>query len=183
MEESLYIEYDVDKNPYIKKITDDRVINITGESGGGKSYYSKRYDSKEGYIVIDTDVVFSDKCIKSQECVEVRKLFLNDTKQILTKDFDRFYKGVLELFKDREEMLVIDSACFINIKDLSLLKGEIVIIRTSALTSYQRILSRWRERNPNATDEEYQEYAQKKKYLFSSYTCMNYFIEKIEELP
>lgn len=32
----LLIELDIDKEPYIKKITDDKIINLTGESGSGK---------------------------------------------------------------------------------------------------------------------------------------------------
>ena len=33
---------------------DDNVINLTGESGSGKSYYSTKYKNDGNYIVIDT---------------------------------------------------------------------------------------------------------------------------------
>ena len=33
---NLFIELNVDKEPYIKKLTVDNVINLTGESGSGK---------------------------------------------------------------------------------------------------------------------------------------------------
>ena len=36
----LYISLYVDKDPYIKTLTEDKIINITGESGSGKSYYT-----------------------------------------------------------------------------------------------------------------------------------------------
>ena len=40
----------VDKDPYIKNITEDKIINITGESGSGKSYYTNKYLNDDDYI-------------------------------------------------------------------------------------------------------------------------------------
>lgn len=57
----LLISRFIDKEPYIKVLTDDKVINITGESGSGKSYFSNKYINDDNYIIIDTDIVFSDK--------------------------------------------------------------------------------------------------------------------------
>lgn len=36
----LYKKSDFPEKQYIKEFTTDKVINITGESGSGKSYYS-----------------------------------------------------------------------------------------------------------------------------------------------
>lgn len=33
MDRDLLVELDVDKEPYVKIFTDDKIINITGESG------------------------------------------------------------------------------------------------------------------------------------------------------
>ena len=57
----IFISETIDKEPYIKDITDDRIINLTGESGSGKSYFSNKYINDNNYIVIDTDIVFSNK--------------------------------------------------------------------------------------------------------------------------
>ena len=39
----LLISQYIDEEPYIKDITNDKVINITGESGSGISYFSDKY--------------------------------------------------------------------------------------------------------------------------------------------
>ncbi len=39
MDRDLLVELDVDKEPYIKVLTDDKIINITGESGSRKKLY------------------------------------------------------------------------------------------------------------------------------------------------
>lgn len=54
---NLLISRTVDKETYIKTITNDRVINVTGESGSGKSYFCNKYNNDNKYIVIDTDIV------------------------------------------------------------------------------------------------------------------------------
>ena len=51
----------VDKNPYTKILSEDKVINLTGESGSGKSYFSDKWKDNDNYIIIDTDIVFCDK--------------------------------------------------------------------------------------------------------------------------
>ena len=48
----LLISRFIDKDPYIKDLTNDKIINITGESGSGKSYFSDRYIKDDNYIVI-----------------------------------------------------------------------------------------------------------------------------------
>ena len=83
----LYIEIDKDKEPYYKKISDDKVINLTGESGSGKSYFSNQWKDDKNYIIIDTDIVFSDTESDNMESVELRKLFQNKSKDYLIHNF------------------------------------------------------------------------------------------------
>ena len=71
---SIYIDEKISKEPYMKKISDDKVINITGESGSGKSYYTKQFINNDKYIVIDTDLIFSDM-EANEEILELRKIF------------------------------------------------------------------------------------------------------------
>ena len=91
---SIYIDEKISKEPYIKKLSDDKVINITGESGSGKSYYTKQFINNDKYIVIDTDLIFSDMKA-NEETLELRKIFKNDSKEILFNDFDNFYLKIL----------------------------------------------------------------------------------------
>lgn len=49
-----------DKPDYIKKITDDEIINVFGSVGSGKSTYAKQFINNNKYIVIGLDSVYND---------------------------------------------------------------------------------------------------------------------------
>lgn len=172
----------IDKEPYIKNLTNDKVINITGESGSGKSYFSDKYIKDNNYIVIDTDVVFSDKLSDNKESVELRTIFSDKPKDYLITNFDDFYIKVLDYFKDRNKTIVIDSAQYRNIKDYSILKGKIIVMRTSINTCYERVLNRWKSITKNYTEEEFKKYAERKKGMFSWYKGLNRFLEEIDKM-
>jgi hypothetical protein len=52
---NLDISICVSKEPYEKILTEDNIINITGQSGSGKSTYTTKFLNDDNYIVIDTD--------------------------------------------------------------------------------------------------------------------------------
>ena len=176
------ISLSVDKEPYIKDITKDKVINLTGESGSGKSYFSGKYMKDDNYIVIDTDVVFSNGITENAECLKLREVFKDETKDILFTDFDSCYQKILNHFKDSNKTIVIDSAQFRNIKDYSILKGKVIVMRTSIDTCYKRVLNRFNIKNPNATDVEREKFANKKLGMYKWYKSLNKFLEKIDRL-
>lgn len=72
----------VNKDIYIKELTKDKTINITGESDSGKSFYSNKYLNDNNYIVIDTDMIFSEKTTNNEDILQIRKLFKNRKKMI-----------------------------------------------------------------------------------------------------
>ena len=41
-DDKIIIDESIDKEPYIKELTNDNVINVTGETGSGKSFYSSK---------------------------------------------------------------------------------------------------------------------------------------------
>ncbi len=178
----LLISRFVDKEPYIKELTKDKVINLTGESGSGKSYFSKDYINDENYIVIDTDMVFNNDATDNKELLQIRELFKNEAKDILNNDFDKFYLKVLDHFKDSDKTLVIDSAQYRNIKDVSLLKGQIIVIRTSIEKCYQRCIDRWLSSRKEYTQEEKEKYMEKKSGMFRWYKSLNEFLKKVDKL-
>ena len=182
IQSSVDINLYIDKEPYIKDMTDDKVINITGESGSGKSYFSDKYIKDNNYIVIDTDVVFSDRPSDNKESVELRTVFSDKPKDYLITNFDDFYIKVLEYFKDSNKTIVIDSAQYRNIKDYSILKGQLIVMRTSINTCYERVLNRWKNITKNFTDEEFKKYAERKKGMFSWYKGLNRFLEEIDKM-
>ena len=182
IQSSVDINLYIDKEPYIKDMTDDKVINITGESGSGKSYFSDKYIKDNNYIVIDTDVVFSDRPSDNKESVELRTVFSDKPKDYLITNFDDFYIKVLDYFKDSNKTIVIDSAQYRNIKDYSILKGQLIVMRTSINTCYERVLNRWKNITKNFTDEEFKKYAERKKGMFSWYKGLNRFLEEIDKM-
>ena len=173
----------IDKESYIKDLSNDKVINITGESGSGKSYFSDKYIKDDNYIVIDTDVVFSDRPSDNRESIELRSVFSDKPKDYLFTNFDEFYLKVLDYFKDSNKTIVIDSAQYRNIKDYSILKGQLIVMRTSIETCYERTLNRYKNiMKDNFNEEDFQKYANKKKGMFSWYKGLNRFLEEVDKM-
>ena len=103
---NILIELNIDKEPYIKNITNDKIINLTGESGSGKSYYTNQYKDNKEYIIIDTDILFSNQETKDKYILDLRKIitsnFNADIKNILIPHFDECYKIILDYFKESD---------------------------------------------------------------------------------
>jgi len=181
--EKLYITESIDKDPYIKHITDDNILNLTGESGSGKSTAAMKYHGDPNCIIIDTDQVFGNhKKDKNNEelynylCKKYVKL------PDLCSEFDKVYTEIVNYYKDKDKMIIIDSAQFRNMSDVSLLKGDIIIIRTCINTCYQRCIDRFKNNKPNATFEELSAYCTKKKNIYKWYHKLNSFIDKVDKL-
>ena len=181
----ILIDLKIDKEPYIKTITDDKVINLTGESGSGKSYFTNQFKGNDEYIIIDTDILFSNKEVENKYIIDLRakisSTFNEELKSILIPHFDVCYKIILDHFKDTNKTIIIDSAQYRNLKDISLLKGRIIIMRTSIDTCYKRCIERFDSKFPNATDEERKKYIDKKKAIYKWYESLNNFILRVEE--
>ena len=182
---NLLISRFIDKDIYSKVLTSDRVINITGESGSGKSYYSKKYMNDDNYVVIDTDVVFGNAKANNKYEEELHNKVLTkfgSDNSILCTNFDECYLFMLECLKDVDKTVVIDSAQYRNVKDVNILKGEIIIVRTSIETCYQRCINRYKERYSDASTEEIEKYSNKKRAVFKWYYAINRLLERLEKI-
>ncbi len=187
---NLLISRFVDKEPYIKKITDDKIINLTGQSGSGKSYYAKEHFNSEDYVTIDTDEIFSDKRFSKTSGInkELGIMFREKYKELpnLTEQFDMIYDDILDYCKNIDKTIVIDCAVFHCIKDINKLKGTVIVIRTCIDTCYKRTISRWidnhKKQNSDYTNEELEKFKNKKKGIYSWYNGSNEFLGKIDKL-
>ena len=184
----LSISINVDKEPYIKSLTDDMVINITGESGSGKSTYTNKYLNNDDYVVIDTDEIKGNRPTNNQNSLEFRR-FLKDKygENIpdICESFNVIYKDILDYYKDTDKTLVIDSAQFRNLRteeDLKLLKGKIIVMRTSIDECYNRCISRWKSIMKDYTIEELEKYKKKKIGMYKWYKSLNIFIENVNKI-
>lgn len=183
--DNIFIELNNSKEPYYKKISNDKIINITGESGSGKSTYVKNNFNSDEYLVIDTDVVFGDRETSNDIEKGLQELVHNkftNYRELLCSDFDTCYKFILDNTKELDKTIIIDSAQYRNIKDINLIKGEIIVIRTSIDECYNRCIGRYLSIKPNATLEELSKYKEKKKGMYSWYLALNTFLEKIDKM-
>lgn len=180
--EKLYIQEDIDKDPYMRHISDDLVLNITGESGSGKSTLTKQYKDDENCIVIDTDQVFGKH--EADKYNQELKEYLNSKYETidLIKDFDTFYKETLEYFKNSNKLIIIDSAQLRYLKDLSLLKGDLIVLRTCINTCYERCINRFKENKKEASYDEIAAFSSRKKGMYSWYHNLNKFLDKVDKI-
>ena len=167
----------VDKEPYIKDLTNDKIINLTGQSGSGKSTYANEHFNSSEYLIVDTDEILSEHRFENSNGINKKlgKYFRSKYKELPNcgDDFDLIYTEILEYCKKYDKTIVIDCAQFHCIKDINLLKGKIVIIRTCIDTCYNRTISRFKDNNPNYTNEELEKYMEKKKSIFKWYKFSN----------
>jgi len=176
---SLYVT----KKPYIKEITNDKVINLTGQSGSGKSTYAKQNFDNELYVIVDTDEILSEKRFLRSSGInrQLGIMFRNKYEILpnLADDFDLIYKDILDYCSKLDKIIVIDCAQFHCLKDINILKGKIIIIRTDIDTCYKRCIERFKSNNPNAMLDEIKKYSEKKKLLYKWYKYSNEFIRKV----
>ena len=167
-----------DKQPLIKKLTEDNIINLTGESGSGKSTFAQNYN--KDFIIVDTDVIFGNQQPTKIYEIELKDYFQSkyqdNFKTTLYTNFDEIYDDILKYFSQEKRTIVIDSAQFRNIKNVRKLKGTVIILRTSIKTCLSRCIIRY---HPEATKQEVIDYANHKKEMLKSSKYLNDFIEKI----
>ena len=180
--DKLYITIDIDKEPYVKYITDDRVLNVTGESGSGKTTFLNDFKNNNNFIIIDTDLLNKEN--NNKYIKELTAYLMNKYKKIPStiNEFDILYKEILDYYKDYDKIIVIDSAQFRNLHDLSLLKGEIIILRTCINNCYERCLERYKKTNPNTSYEDFSSYSSHKKEMYKWYHSLNNFIDKVDKI-
>jgi len=186
IQDPLNISLYVSKEPYEKELTSDNVINLTGQSGSGKSYYAKENFSSDEYLVVDTDDIFSEHRYLNSSGInkELGDYFRAKYSNLpnLGDDFDLIYQDILDYCSKYDKTLVIDCAQFHCIKDISLLKGKIVIMRTCIDTCYNRCIDRYKKGNPDATKEDIYKYSERKKSIFKWYKSSNEFISKVDNI-
>ena len=191
------IDETVDKAPYYKKISDDKVINITGEGGSGKSTIASKYKKDDNYIVVDYDLIMLNPEEGTIE-YELRQLLLNKYGEVLFKginelgldkvkeNFTTMYTEIINYLSKKEtnKTIVLDGSQLRFINDVQVIKGEVFVLRPSIQTCISQSVKRYIQKNPQATIEQIQEYTQKRtNILYQLNPLMNELLIKVSTLP
>jgi hypothetical protein len=88
-----------DKKDYIKKLTDDDIINVIGTKGSGKTTTSLKYINNDDYIVINCDRLLElpENNIKEDaELPTIRKMLIDKYGKIVEgKEFIDSYNDII----------------------------------------------------------------------------------------
>ena len=100
---NLDINLFISKEPYVKQLTNDKIINLTGQSGSGKSTYANNNFNSNEYEIIDTDEIFNEVRYEKSSGLNKKlgEYFREkyDTLPNLMNDFDLIYNEILEYCK------------------------------------------------------------------------------------
>lgn len=136
--------------------------------------------------MIDTDEITRDTNTSNKNCIEFREYLkkkYNDNIPDICNEFSVIYNDILDYYKDTDKTLVIDSAQFRNLRtenEIKLLKGKIIILRTSVNKCYKRVIDRWKKINENYTEDDLIKYQNKKLGMYKWYKSLNEFIKNID---
>jgi len=180
------IDLYIDKEPLIFDISEDDIINVTGETGSGKSTYVKEHFNNDNYEIVETDQLFNEKKNDNPFLIKIRK-------EIFKKYYDEHYPGGYNLkinfnhfneclkiiLKNKnEKTLVIDSGQYRHLKNYDLLKGKLIIIRTSVTESINRACIRFLKNHKNPKEEDIELHKIKKYTAYELYKKFNTLIIK-----
>ena len=179
------IDLFVNKEPLIFNISNDNIINIAGETGSGKSTYVKENFNNDNYEIVETDQLFNENN-NNPFLIKIRK-------EIFKKYSDEHYPGGYNLrinfnhFNEclkiilnhkNNKTLVIDSGQYRHLKNYDLLKGKLIIIRTSVTESINRACMRFLKLKENPTKEEIEIHKIKKYTAYEMHKKINTLIIK-----
>ncbi len=180
----LDIEINKYKEPYIKQLTDDNIVNLTGQSGAGKSTFAREKFDSLNYEIIDTDDIFNDKRFENAIGLnrDLGEYFRDKYEELpnLNDDFDLIYTDIIAYCKNIDKTIVIDCALFHSCKDIRILKGKMIILRTDIDTCYKRVVSRWINVHRQYTQDDLNAYMERKKAIYKWYLGSNEFIRRID---
>jgi hypothetical protein len=186
-----------DKNDYIKKISNDNIINVTGEKGSGKSYFGSVKDNDETCIVIHLDQVFSpDTSNNYNYSKEIREILINKFGKTLNPDDNfenKYYPVIVEYLNKKGKTGYIEGGSISEIQNISNIVGTVIVKRTGVIKCFIRAVKR-DYNNEYFMKEEIKRHGKfakitrlykvikRRKKIFKTYHHIEHFIEKLELL-
>lgn len=183
------MNYGIDENEnkklYYRKLTNDKVINITGEGGAGKSTLCEAFRKRDDCVVVDLDLVsINNKRVGTLEyelvCMLIEKygteLFSKPKRSVnksgsiiddeavmaVKKSFSIIYPEVVNYLKQSGKTVVVDGSQLRFIDDSSKIQGEFIVIRTSLKNCINQSLKRWRTHHPDDDENKANKYLEER---------------------
>lgn len=96
-----------DRKDYIKKMTNDDVINVIGTKGSGKTTSTLKYINDDNYIVINCDRLYempTDKVVEDKYLTEIKDFLKNKYGKICEgEEFVKCYNDILDFIKSKKK--------------------------------------------------------------------------------
>ena len=135
-----------DRKDYIKKLTNDNVINVIGTKGSGKTTSTLKYINDDDYIVINCDRLFempTDKIIEDKYLTEIKNMLKKKYGKINEgEEFINCYNDILDFVNKKKKKTLIEGNVIYDIKPITLLKGTIIVKRTGIIKCFIRAIKR-----------------------------------------
>ena len=120
-----------DRKDYIKKLTNDNVINIIGTKGSGKTTSTLKYINDDDYIVINCDRLYempTDKIVEDKYLTEIKNMLKKKYGKIFEgEEFINCYNDILDFINKKKKKALIEGNVIYDIKPITLLKGTIIL--------------------------------------------------------
>ena len=135
-----------DRPDYIKKLSDDDIINVIGTKGSGKTTSANKYISNADYMVINCDRLYdmpTDSELEDEFLPKVKELLIKKYGKVYTgKDFSICYKEIVDFAKKKQKKLIIEGNVIYDIEPITKLKGTVIVKRTGVLKCFLRAVLR-----------------------------------------
>ena len=135
-----------DRKDYIKKLTDDDVINVIGTKGSGKTTSTLKYINDDDYIVVNCDRLYdmpTDKIVEDKFLIEIKDMLKKKYGKICEGEtFINCYNDILDFIKKKNKKALIEGNVIYDIKPITLLKGTVIVKRTGIIKCYIRAIKR-----------------------------------------
>ena len=135
-----------DRKDYIKKLTNDNVINVIGTKGSGKTTSTLKYINDDDYIVINCDRLYempTDKIVEDKYLTEIKNMLKKKYGKIFEgEEFINCYNDILDFINKKKKKALIEGNVICDIKPITLLKGTIIVKRTGIIKCFIRAIKR-----------------------------------------
>lgn len=135
-----------DRPDYIKKLSDDDIINVIGTKGSGKTTSANKYLKNNDYIVINCDRLYdmpTDNKLEDEFLTQVKELLIKKYGKVYTgSQFKVCYEEIVAFAKKHKKKLIIEGNVIYDIEPITNLKGTVIVKRTGVLKCFLRAVIR-----------------------------------------